>query len=261
MQLGRTLHQLWRLKRSVALAFALALLISVTSVYKVGLLPPSLKSRGLEIGAASTYVLIDTPNSKVVDIRAQTNDFQSLITRTNLLGNVMASPPVRGFIARRAHIPQDLIQAQAPATPDSEKRASDILRASDKYRLSIEASPSVPILSVYAEAPTGAGAVKVANAAVDGLQDYLNTLAAQQRLPAYQQVRLKQLGRATGGVINGGVKLEVGGLTFVVVFVLCCAALLGFRRIRRGWKSAVEQEWAEQEEWAFEQEDWAEVRS
>jgi hypothetical protein len=254
MQLGRILHQLWHLKRAVALAAAFAGLLALTSVYKLSLLPPKLQPRALEIGAAATYVLVDTPNSKVVDIRAQTTDFASLITRTNLLGNVMASPPVRSFIARRAGISPSLIEAAAPATPDvprsftepgSEKRASDILRASDRYRLSIEASPSVPILAVYAEAPTGEGAVKVADAAVAGLQDYLNTVAAQQRLPAAEQVRLKQLGLATGGVINHSVKMQIAGLTFAVVFALCCAALLGFRRIRSGWKHAAQAERAE----------------
>jgi hypothetical protein len=251
MQFGRVLHQLWRLKLGVLAAATFAALLALTSVYKLSLMPPSLHSRALEIGAASTYVLVDTPNSKVVDVRAQTSDFESLITRTNLLGNVMASPPVRAYIARRAGVPVSMIEAEAPATPDvprsftepgNEKRASDILRATDKYRLSIEASPSVPILSVYAEAPTGDAAVKVANAAVSGLQDYLDDVARQQRLTSAQQVRLKQLGRASGGIINHSVKVQIGGLTFVVVFALACAALLGLRRIRSGWITAAEEE-------------------
>ena len=42
------------------------------------------------------------------------------------------------------------------------------------------------------------------------MQDYLNDLAEPQQVPVDQRVRLEQLGRAKGGVINPGVRVKLG---------------------------------------------------
>src|SRR3954465_11234590 len=64
MQLGRHLRELWRLRLGVAISFALALFLAVSSIAHVGLLPPKARSRQLEIAAASTRVLVDSPRSE-----------------------------------------------------------------------------------------------------------------------------------------------------------------------------------------------------
>jgi hypothetical protein len=238
----------------VAISALLAIVVAVSSIDTVSLFPPGLKSRDLEIAAASTHVLIDSPRSKVVDLRAGTYDFQSLTMRADLLGNVMASAPVREYIGRRAGVSPDRIQAAAPITadvpraltePGSEKRSSDILRSTDQYRLDIQANPTVPILDVYAQAPTKEQAERLANAAVDGLRDYLVDIAGRQGIKDDQQVRLEQLGRARGGVINHGVGLQIALLAFIVVFVLSLCAVLFLSRVRRGWRVAAERERSE----------------
>lgn len=251
MQLGTHLRELWRLRIGVAVSVALAFIVAISSIDSVSLLPPSVKGRDLEIAAASTHVLIDSPRSKVVDLRAGTLDFESLTTRADLLGNVMASTPVREYIGRRAQVSPDRIQATAPITanvpraltePGSEKRASDILRSTDQYRLDIQANPTVPILDIYAQAPTKEKAERLANASVDGLRDYLGAVAARQGIGANQQVRLEQLGRARGGVINHGVGLQIALLAFIVVLALSLCATLFISRVIRGWRAAAERE-------------------
>lgn len=248
MRFGKQLHELWRLRLGVALCALLALVVAVTSVYTISLLPPRAEPRALEIGAASTRVLVDSPKSKIVDIRAGLADFQSFATRADLLGNVMASGPVREYIARRAKVPIESIEAKAPIVadvpraaiePGSEQRATDILRATKDYRLNIVADPAVPILNVAAQAPTAEAAGQLANAAVDGLRDYLKTVGAQQKVADTDQVRIVQLGRARGTVINEGVGLKIGLLTFVVVFALAGMAAVFLSRVRRGWRMSV----------------------
>jgi hypothetical protein len=251
MQFGTHLHELWRLRVGVALAAALALLVAASSVYRISVLPPSLHARQLQVASASTRVLIDAPRSKVVDLRAATQDFNGLTTRADLLGNVMASPPVREFIARRAKVSADRIATSAPITanvprvlsePGSERRASDLLQSTDQYRIDVQANPSVPILDVYTQAPTPEEATRLANGAVDGLRDYLGQLSAQQGIQPPDQVKILQMGRARGGVVNDGVGIQIAVLAFVVVFMCAAGAVLFLSRIRRGWREAAEEE-------------------
>jgi hypothetical protein len=225
-------------------ALLIALLAAVSTVYRIGLLPPSLTPRSLELGAASTKVLVDTPNSKVIDLRAGTADFQSLATRANLLANVMASAPVRAEIAQRAHIAPDALVAEAPiianvpratTEPGSEKRAADLVAQTDQYRLNIQANPQVPVINVYAQAPSASGAERLANAAADSLRSYLDSVAADQRIPDAEQVRLHQLGRARGSVVNDGAGVQMAFLSFLFVAALLAVAILAVVRIREGW--------------------------
>jgi hypothetical protein len=207
------------------------------------LLPPRVRPRSLEMATAYTQVMVDTPKSALLDLRQSTDDVQALTNRAVLLGSLMASPPVLAYIARRAGVPADVLQVQAPRTPAQPRPRTvpgrsngptDLLRSTDQYRLDIQADPIVPFLDIYAQAPTASAAGVLANAAVDGLGDYLRALGAQGT-PRGMQVQLRQFGRARGEVINKGIDLQVALLTFVFVFAVACAAAVAIARIRRGW--------------------------
>jgi hypothetical protein len=245
MNLGMHLNELWRTRKGAALCLALATFAALSAAYKVSLFPPGLHSRSLDIASASTRVLVDTPRSTVLDLRQGTSDFQSMTNRAVLLGNVMASLPVREYIARRSHVPGELITATTPLTRDfprpvadaeNQKQTSDLLKSTDEYRLNIQANPTVPVLDVYAQAPTKQSAEALANAAVDGLKDYLGDVARIQGIGEAQQVRLSQLGRARGGVINGGVRIQAAVLAFLFAFGVSSAAVIFVSRVRRGWQ-------------------------
>jgi hypothetical protein len=96
----------------------------------------------------------------------------------------------------------------------------------------------VPILDVDAQAPSAEAAGRLANAAADGLRDYLGSLANAERTPSTLQVRVRQLGRARGEVLNEGVALEVALLTFLLVFAASCAAAVVVSRVSQGWRVA-----------------------
>jgi hypothetical protein len=247
MQLGVHLRELWELKRGIAISLLLASFAALSSIYKIGLIPPRLESRGLELGVASTQLLVDTPRSKVVNIDSGASEFASLTTQAGLLGNVMASPPVRAYIAREIGADPTRILATAPITanfpralaePGSGQSASDILASPDHYRLQIQADPSVPVLRIYAQAPSAEKAVRLADASVQGLRKYLADIAARQRIPPAEQVRVEQFGQARGGIINQGIALQIAVLAFGVIFGIACCAVLFLARVRRGWVAA-----------------------
>jgi hypothetical protein len=243
MQLGRHLRELWQLRIGLVVSLLLALFAALWSVGKVGLFPPSVTPRKLEIAAASTRVLVDTPKSAVLDLSVSTYDFTAYTNRSLLVGNIMASTPVRRYIARRARVPADILQVAGPVTPDfprqlassGEKHSSDILKSPDEYRLSVQANPTVPVVDVYAEAPTAEAAQLLANGAVDGMKDYLRDLGSAQSIAPDEQVHLEQLGRAKGGVLDPGISTKVALLTFLLVFGASSVAVLALVRVHEGW--------------------------
>jgi hypothetical protein len=248
MLLGNRMRTLWQQRAGVVASALLALFAALSSVGDVTLVPPSFTPRSLEVASASTHVLIDTPRSALLDRRQDVSSLQGLSDRALLLGNVIARDPVRAFIAKRAGIAPDTLQITPPLTPkqprapvdaDTQKHASDILKSNDEYRLSIEANPTVPLLDVFAETKDAASAALLANAAVDGLRNYLDELARARSIPVDAQIRLVQLGRARGAAINQGISVQVALLTFLLVFAMSCATVVFLARIRQGWRLAV----------------------
>jgi hypothetical protein len=245
--IGIRLRKLWQLKLSVGISLALALFAAVWSVEKISLAQPGLTPRSLEMATAASHLLVDTPQSIMLDLRQDTYGIGSLTNRAVVLGNVIASTPVEAQIAQRAHVPVGLLRIQPPLTPlessiqvDPQKarRVSDILKSNDQYRIQINANPEVPILDIYAQAPTAASAAALANAAVDELKAYVAGLATIQRTPAKDQIRLVQLGRATGVVIDPGVRYQVALLAFLLTFMASGATAAFIARVRAGWRLA-----------------------
>jgi hypothetical protein len=227
LPLGSHIRQPPRLAVALVVSGLVAALAAVWSLYKIGLVPPSLTPRAVEMGAASTEVVVDTPDTTILDLRQGTSNLQSLNNRALLLGNVMASLPVREYIGRRAHVAPDAIRVAPPLTSDfprplaltgNAKHTTDLVRSAHQYRLSIAANPTVPVLYIRAQAPSAKAAAELANGSVDGLRDYLAAVAASHRVAPTQQVRVRQLGRASGGVINDGAGLQFALVVFLGVF-------------------------------------------
>lgn len=247
MGFGKRIWELWKLRPYVAVAAAFALVVAVWSVASISIAPPRLTPRALEMATGTTHVVIDTPKSTILDLRQDTYSLEGLTQRAILLGNLMADGPVREAIARRAHVPVDALQIAAPLTNKepraqsgsaSEKHASDILKSTDQYRLSIQANPTVPVLDIYSQAPNAEGAAVLANAAVDGLRAYLTDLATSEQTPDSDRIQLVQLGRAHGDVINRGIDLQTAFLAFILTFAMASATLIFVSRVIRGWRMA-----------------------
>ncbi len=243
MKLGMLLHGLSRRPVVLGLSLVVAAVAAVFSVYRITVSPPGLHARSVGMAAASTQVLVDNPYSIVLDLNQGSYQLQQLAQSATLLGDVMVSLPVREDIARRVGVPVDLIQTSAPATPQfpqaitsPNRTTSDLLSSNDQYRINVQANPTVPILDIYTEASRPAIAEALANAAVAGLRDYLQTYA--HAVPARQQVRLEQLGAAQGGAVTGGLRVEVLALVFFAAFVVSCTVGMLIVRVRHGWQTS-----------------------
>jgi hypothetical protein len=245
--IGIRLRTLWRLKVGVLISLGFGLVTAAWSIDRISLFPLRMTPRSIEMATAATHVLVDTPGSISIDLRQDTYSISALTTRAVVLGNVIASTPVETLIARRAHVPAGLLRIDAPLTPqevsvqvDPQKarRVTDILKSNGQYRLQVSANPEVPMLDIYAQAPTADSAAALANAAVDELEAYVAGLASSERTPAKDQIRLEQLGRASGVVINPGVQYEVAVLACLLTFLASCATIVFVARVRAGWRLA-----------------------
>jgi hypothetical protein len=247
MGFGVRLRMLWQMRGWVLACLLLATVAAAWSVARISLAPPGLQLRAVRMASASTQIVVDTPQSALVDARTDTYNIDALINRAVLVGNVMATPEVRSAMAKRARIPVELLQVAPPLTPDQprvlaedgkERHATDIAKRNDQYRLLITANPTVPVLRVYALTRDAESAAALANAAVDAANQQLHSLARSSATPSSDQVKLRQFGRAEGTVINDGVQTKAAALAFVLTFGLSCASLLFIRRVREGWRLA-----------------------
>jgi hypothetical protein len=244
MELAPTLKTLWQRRRLVALGAAIAVLAALLSVHKVGLFPPSLESRTNVFATASTQLLVDAPDSAFADLA---NDLTPLETRASVFARFLATPAAVGLIGREAKLPADSIEAQGPydinlpviqQEPTAGQRSSQIIGEGALYRLRFENNPVLPIVAVFAQAPTLDEAMALANAAPRALRIYVEQIQARQGTPEDRQVVIRKLGSATGGVVNEGANIQIAALVFLVVFGGWCMLLVPAQTIARGWRQA-----------------------
>jgi hypothetical protein len=251
MELARTLRALWTRRRLVALGAAVALLAATLSVYRVGLFPPSLEGRTNEFATASTDLVVDTPDSAFADF---SNDIEQLNARASVFARFLVSPTAVGLIARVAKLPPGGIEARGPyelnlpvfqQEPTAAQRSSQIIGEGALYRLRFENNPELPIVTVFSQAPTRDEAIRLATAVPTALRDYVERLQTVQHTPANRRVEIRELGKATGGVVNKGANIQIAVLVFIVVLGAWCMLLVPAHTIVRGWREAGDQDGAD----------------
>jgi hypothetical protein len=244
MEFARALKALWKRRRLVALGAVIAAIAAICSAFTVSIFPPKLTPRTNTFATASTQILVDTPNSAFANLE---EEVEPLNTRAALFSRFLASPLAISLIAREAGLPANAIEGQGPyeqnlpvfeQEPTAEKRSSQIIGERALYRLRFENNPDLPIVTVFAQAPTADGAHKLADAVPEALSSYLNRIQEAQKTPAKRRVIVHQLGDATGGVVNGGANGQIAALVFFVVLVLWCLLLIPAHTIARGWRAA-----------------------
>jgi hypothetical protein len=231
-----------RLIAFTAISLVVALLAGLASVTQISLSPPSLKKRDLQRGAATARILVDLPQQERGHVTAA--QFEAMTMRASLIANLLSSPPVTDKIAGTLGVGSDEVSASTEITegvplalvePNEEKRANEILVSHDGYRLDIQANPTLPIIDVYAQAPTPAEAAELADAVAPAGNAYTEVIADRDEFPTDNRVQLKQLGEAHGAAISPTAPIEIFALTFLVVFGVAFGLLCGAAAIRRGW--------------------------
>jgi zinc-ribbon domain len=229
MEIAQILKTLWRRKLWVALGCCLAVAAAWATSYKVTF-PPSFESRSIEFGSATTQILLDTGQySPLYDLEAP---LEPLAERAHVYARLVESEPVQEIIAREAgYAPYEILISGRTASQDftrsskesaAEQRSQQLAGEAELKRLLFAAEEGLPVLSIYAQAPTPEEAMRIADAGARGLSDYVNTLESRKETSAGNRVELRQLGAARGGWVNQGASRPLALMAFAGVFLGWC---------------------------------------
>jgi hypothetical protein len=229
------LRNLWRLRAAVVVVSVVAVVVGSTAVYRISVLPPQLESRQYEVGVAAARVLVDTPTSDLVHVAPKGSD--TLAGRATLLANLMVDGVVEEAIAKRAGLrPSELIglAGAAAADPTAPKPGPRDYTLTTTVALD-ESGDQLPIIMIDTQAPDVEGAERLANAAVDGLTEYLDSQAEVQSVPEDRRLRVSGLGAAQAGVGVRGPSQMLAVVLTIVIFTIGCAVLLLVQALFRSW--------------------------
>lgn len=244
MTLVLLLRELWSRKALLAIGVLLAALAAIASVYRVSLSPPSLQRSTLDYASAQTQIFVDSESSSLGDLM---NDFTPMNARANVYARFLTTPTALRLIGQKAGLPGNQIYAQGPyqlgqaryiQEPTAERRGQQLVGEKAPLRLRFDSDPELPIVTMYAEAPTPAQATKLAEASAAALADYVTRLQAEQGISERRRVAIRRLGSTPGAWVSQGAGRKVAAFLFIVVLLLWCGLTLAARRLITGWRQA-----------------------
>lgn len=232
------LRALWRRRLAVLGVTVFALFVGAAVLFQL----PSLKSRQYTVGVANTSILLDTPNSQVVEVAPKGSD--TLGVRATLLASLMVDGVVKTAIAQNAGLnPTDLTgistvatdqSATGPKNPRDPVLTTQVVTDAD--------GTDLPIIEVTAQAADAAKAEKLANASVTGLRAYLDSKAAIERIPDAQRLQVTGLSVPQAHTATQGPGKVLAVIAMIFVFCLGCGAILGVVGLKRAWRAAAARE-------------------
>jgi hypothetical protein len=126
----------------------------------------------------------------------------------------------------------------AGTEPTATERAAELQNASVARTIYFRADPDQPIIRISTQGPNPAQATSLAQASVDALIRYIENLQEEQNVAGGRRVRLIQIGRPSGGLINESADLAMAGVAAVVVFGFGCFLILFVPSVFRGFQAA-----------------------
>lgn len=234
MQTVTILRELWHRRLLVGVVAVVAVAVGFLLAFRISF-PP--ESRSSSVGAATARILVDSPRSQVVDILPKGST--TLGARASVLANLMVEGEVKKAIADRAGLRPRQISAAAiaPGGPTEVSSSKDyslrtsVLTNTDQIEL--------PIIKVDTRAPTPALAANLANAAVGGLSEYLDSKAAAEKVGADERLRVKTFGAAQGTTASRGPGRPLALAAVIFIFVGGCALILVSSALARAWRREV----------------------
>lgn len=196
-------------------------------------------SHNVPTGAATVQILVDSPSSELANL---TQNPTPLISRAAVFAQVMSSQAVIQEIAASAGVPVSQITAQGPysgsaetlnvITP-AEARSNQLVAEKAIYRITLQAQANEPVITTTVQAPTAAGAARIANAVYTGVQNYVQGIQQSGHTPEADRVTLRQLGSAQTASVNGGSRGTLTIAAFLGVMLLGLLGILGIEALRK----------------------------
>jgi hypothetical protein len=233
------LRTLWRRRTLVALVAVFAVGVGYLLAFEASF-PP--KSRSYTVGQARARILVDTPDSQVVEVAPKGTE--TLGTRASLLANLMVEGEVKASIAARAGLPPKRLIAfsQVGADPAAVSKLEGVSGPNlHSLMTSVVTNPDLvelPMIEVDTQAPTPQEAIVLARASIDGLRGYLSSRAASEQVPDWRRLQVRSLGNPQGSESKRGTgKLTAFGAS-LFLFLLGCGAILIATALARDWRAA-----------------------
>jgi hypothetical protein len=253
MDLITILRALWRGRLFVVLGTLVAVAAGVVIAYRVTPgVPPKLESRQYNVALGTVNVLVDTPDSQVIDLDPSGADAVS--TRASLLASLISTSPIKSAIATRVGIPADELVVLGPqagtagsTAPASGTKSAVSANGRRANIISIRTDETLPVISIDTQAPTERGAILLAEGAAAGLQDYLTTVVKSQKVPEKRRLVLRTLGTPEVGVSVRGPRKAYGVGLALFLLAFFCASIVLLPGIARGLREAAAAERAEKE--------------
>lgn len=219
-----------------------AVVVVIATSYRVQLQPFSVEPDSAEYAAATTQVLVDFPGESA--LLSTRFPIEPLAARANVYARLAASPTIRTLIGADAGIDPAQIDVSGPYNPEgervlreptAERRAVQLRAEQLRYRLRFDTEPNeaVPIVLIYAQAPTVLAAERLADAGATGLSRFLTDVQEADGLEEAKRLRLEQIGNATGGVVNPGVDRQISILVFAATLLAWSVLAMLISRLRR----------------------------
>ena len=239
MQTVTIMRELWRRRLLVGVVAAVAVAVGYLLAFHLSF-PP--ESRSSSVGVATARILVDSPRSQVVDITPKGS--ATLGSRAIVLANLMVEGEVKEAIARRAGLRPRQIAATSEYSAGATKGPGSKDYGLTTSVLTNTDQIEIPIIKVDTQAPTPALAAKLANAAAEGLSEYLDSKAAAERVVAAERLRVKTFGAAQGTAASRGPGPLMALAATIFIFLGGCALILVSTALTRAWRreSAAERE-------------------
>ena len=234
METVTILRELWHRRLVVGALAVVALIVGLAFTH-----------RSYEVSIATSRILVDTPASQVVDVAPRGSD--TLGVRANLLANLMTEGDVKAAIADRAGIPPRELTAgvetggELPAGLASAQRDPGVRLLTTSLIVNPDGD-ALPLIEIEAQAPDAVGAAQLASAAVEGLDDYLDSKAAAEQVSDARRLSVTGLGASQVRQEVRGPGLLIGFGVAALAFVAGCIGIVIVSSLARRWRASSEAE-------------------
>ncbi len=221
-RLGTTLRASRVLQIGLVASLLVAVLVVISASYNLKLLPPGITKKA-EGAGAHTQILIDDRKTSVLQNAFDMDSISDLDNGAMLAGTVLVGRDARAELARLMGIPVSALSVDDPQDPILP--ALPVAERIAPYSVTLAPRPNIPMLDVYAHAPTEQAARKLADMSVIALENKL------QR-PGGFGLAVVQLGHGGRAVAAAKRSISHEAEMFIAVFALGMALTITIDRMR-----------------------------
>jgi hypothetical protein len=232
----RILRALTRHPRLVAQVALLSILVGWLVGFKPTF-PP--QSRSYTVAIASERLLIDTPQSQVLEVAPAGS--ATLGTRASVFANLLVVGELKNKIAQRAGLaPNKLIgSTDAGGGPGGAADSTKTKPTTPQLRTSVLLSTDqvqLPIIKIEAQAPSPALAARISSASTDIISKYVQDKAESEGVTADKRLNIRSLGAPQVAEEKRGPGHALAFVAALLIFGLGCAAIVLVPSFMSAWR-------------------------